>query len=459
MLRMMPTPPRILWPDPADCPGLSEHQREQLARATAGRFGLLTGTPGTGKTYTVGSLVDVLAEQYGRDSIALCAPTGKAAVRMTAAVRRSGTSLTATTIHTLLGIQRNGHDGDGWGFAFNANNPLQVDFVIADETSMIDTDLAASLLAACSTRTHVLWVGDPYQLSPVGHGAPLRDLIAARVPTGELREIHRNAGLIVHACAAIKDGKRWETCDHYDKATGLNLRHIDANKPERQLESLSAILQQISTSSKNSWHPVWDVQVILALNDKGPLARREVNRILQDQLNPFGCPHPDHHFRQHDKVICLKNHWAMDFASPSLQSHYVANGEIGKVLDVADPGRLVVELSQPDRIILAVLGKKVSKDSRLEDDAPAGGDWDLAYAITGHKFQGSQAPVVIVLIDESGGARRVCSREWLYTCLSRAEDLCITVGRRGVMEQFARRPQLEKRKTFLRELITGETSR
>src|SRR4030095_542560 len=190
---------RTLWPDPFRMSDLSRHQQEQLARATAGPLGALIGSPGTGKTYSVAALIRALADRYGLESTGICAPTGKAATRVTAAIQRYGVDLTATTIHRLLRVRhRHGHV-DRFRFEHDEDNPLAYRFIVIDESSMLDTDLAASLFSACAPGTHVLLVGDPYQLPPVGHGVPLRDLLQAQLPQGELIEIQRNAGLIVHA--------------------------------------------------------------------------------------------------------------------------------------------------------------------------------------------------------------------------------------------------------------------
>src|SRR5262245_18938904 len=199
---------RTLWPDPATLTDLSPHQREQLSRATAGPVGAFIGSPGTGKTFCIASLIRALADRHGLESIAVAAPTGKSATRCTAAIQRHGIDLTASTIHRLLGV-RNG-SSDVFRFEHGENNPLPYRFVLIDESSMLDTDLAASLFSTCAPGTHVLFVGDPYQLPPVGHGVPLRDLLHAGLPQGELTEIQRNAGMIVRACAAIKADRRFE---------------------------------------------------------------------------------------------------------------------------------------------------------------------------------------------------------------------------------------------------------
>lgn len=445
---------KLLWPDASRASSLSDHQRDKLALAMAARLGLLLGTPGTGKTYTTGALVDVLAEDYGMRSIAVCAPTGKAAVRMSAAMHRAGVPLRATTIHQLLEIGANGHDGGDWQFKRNAKNPLDQRFVIVDEASMVDTDLAAALFAALGAETHLLFVGDPYQLPPVGHGAPLRDLIAAGVPYGELTEIQRNAGLIVRACAAIRAGEDFEACDRFEEEAGRNLRHIEEEKAEQQLERLLTLFVRLADSGHN-WHPLWDVQVILATNDSGPLCRKAVNRLLQAHLNPLGVSSPDHSFRVGDKIICLRNHWGLDANDPRGNPHYIANGEIGEVLDVSRAGKIMVSFNRPERTIVAPVGKSKGEEEEGHSGTRSC-DFDLGYAITCHKSQGSEWPVVIVLIDNSSGARRICTREWLYTALSRASQLCITIGRLHSAQLIAKRPALDRRKTLLAERIRGE---
>ncbi len=424
--------------------GLSDHQSEQWHYASARPFGLLTGTPGTGKTYTVGTVVRELVDRIGDRAIAICAPTGKAAVRLGESLRRVGVNIQPRTIHSLLEIGRNGHDGEGWGFQRNENNPLDERVVIGDEMSMCDTDLAASLFRACAPGTHVLLVGDPYQLPPVGHGAPLRDLIAAGVPRGHLTEIQRNAGLIVKACAAIKDGKQFDTCALYNPDRGDNLKHIEAAEPEQQLLALEQIHRQFSKSQM--FDGLFKSQVIVPTNKSGDLGRREVNRRMQALLNPGGKSAPPNVFRRNDKIICLKNGWHQQIdGSPEA---YVANGEIGIVRDV-EPRVTIARFNSPDRSIRIPMAKQREDDS--EDGDGAGCDFDLGYAITAHKSQGSEWPCVIVLADPSPGARRVCTREWIYTAISRASQLCITIGRLGVLQQMTARVSLEKRKTFLVE--------
>ena len=458
------------WPAVADLPGLYPHQRDRLAAATARRLGLLTGKPGTGKTHTLGVLVAAIVNKYGRESVAVAAPTGKAAVRITQALRKAGVeSITAKTIHSLLEIDRNGHDGDGWGFKRNERNPLDAKYIFIDESSMLDTDLAAALLGACGWGAHVLLTGDTYQLPPVGHGCPLRDLTAAGVPNGELTEIHRNAGAIVRACHAIAAERPWTPARVSDgervypggivpalNADGItpdtNLWHFEESNEKRT----AGIVEQLATAAAR----VYGLEnvAVLVPTHKGDLGRIALNARLQTAFNAAGekAPGGSNPFRVGDPVICLRNGWHPDAVIPRTD-HYLANGETGIVREVSDRAA-VATFTRPNREVKFNVSKTKPPDDANgdsdEDNGKGRTDFDLAYAITGHKSQGSEWPVVIVVADGSAGARRVASREWLYTALSRASVLCITVGKLSVVEQAARRPALVRRRTFLRELMT-----
>jgi exodeoxyribonuclease V alpha subunit len=413
---------------------------------------LLVGTPGTGKTFATAAVVKEIIATHG-DDVAVCAPTGKAAVRLTQAMARYGIEGgRAVTIHQLLEIGRNGHDGDGWAFRRNANRPLVERFVIVDEASMLDTQLFAALLRACGHGTHLLLVGDPNQLPPVGHGSPLRDLITAGVPCATLTEVRRNGGEIVEACAAIRQGQRIKPWVSESDADG-NLRIVGTDDDaEEQLRYLQAAMIRQPRSGFEA------MQVIVATNS-GPLGRDVVNERLQAWFNSGGHRVEGNPYRVGDKVICLKNGWyrgqptnddAMDDYGGESEI-YLANGEMGTITHVAkDESRAEF----PGSVVLIPNRKRQTHE---EPDGGAASDFALGYAITCHKSQGSEWPVVFVLIDGSMGARNVCSREWLYTAISRAAESCVLVGKLGVAEMMIRRPVLGKRKTFLvEELCRGK---
>lgn len=438
----------VVWPLLAGLPGciddeISDHQNKKLTEAIQGPLAILGGSPGTGKTFTAAKVIGQLVEIYGAGQIGVAAPTGKAAVRLTEALAEYNLPLRARTWHSLLKVEQ-ADDGGGWSFEHNRNNPLPFKVLIGDESSMIDTDLAASIFAARARGTLVLLIGDINQLPPVGHGAPLRDMIAAGVPYGELTEIRRNSGVIVEACAAIRDGKRFEF--------GGNL--VGMHDPDQA----AAMLWRLQSESEKGFDPVWDCQVLVAVNRKSDLSRHELNKVLQGHLNPNPAVQ-NQPFRLNDKVVNTRNSWCPPVEDKQLEGDdvqtnergqvYVANGDLGRVVKV-EPKYFHVRLSSPDRLIVVPRG-----ESNSDDDSDTGCNWDLGYALSVHKSQGSEFPVVIVMVDDSAAASRVCTREWLYTAISRAKQCCYLIGKESVAQQFVKRTAIDKRTTFLRSLIVG----
>jgi ATP-dependent exoDNAse (exonuclease V) alpha subunit len=268
-----------LWPKPAELSVATGHQREQYALATRGPVGILAGNPGVGKSFIVAQIIRAVISEHGVSQTGIACPTGKAAQRINELLlEHSIHGIEATTMHRMLGVSRNGHDRKGWGFIHNSDNPLLKRFVFLDEQSMTDTDLWASTLAAISPGTHVLCVGDFAQLPPVGHGAPLRDMIAAGLPYGELTEVHRNGGDIVTACRDVKEGRPFRPSPCVNLEAGHNLPHVEAARPTLVLGALGNLLR----SCPAGIDPVWDVQVLCAINEKSEVSRKLLNAMLQN---------------------------------------------------------------------------------------------------------------------------------------------------------------------------------
>lgn len=449
----------------------SEHQLEQLRLATASRVGIFVGGPGSGKTFTLAFLLRDVIERYGKEAVAVCAPTGKAAVRATESLSSLGLTIRATTIHSLLEIGKTDLLGGKFTFQRCLGNPLPQKFIVVDESSMIDADLMASLLSACASGTHVLFIGDPYQLPPVGVGAPLRDMIAAGVATGELTEIRRNAGRIVHACQAIKTGQQIEWSPKMDLEAGENLKIVNVAS-----SSIMDVVRDI-LNNLDRFDCVWETQVIVGLNEKGACSRTILNEQLQNLLNPTGRTATRCKFRVGDKIICLKNaqlklccparvnlkDWELEdaknykdvvpLASFDAITGYTANGEIGRVVAVSDGqcvatfnnGQSLVKFGARSSFVNEGTGEKTGGDT----------DFDLAYAVTCHKLQGSEAPFVIIVADEA--ASQVATREWWYTAISRAKSMCVVVGPCSVVDRQVVKESTTRRKTFLRERIIEAT--
>lgn len=453
------------WP-PADAldPKATDHQRAEYAKATAGTIGILGGGPGCGKTWLVGALCEYLCKTLGADHIAIGAPTGKASVKITENLSKRNLPLRARTWHSLLLLLER-----------IPSKHFFAKVLIGDESSMLDTDLKAVIFRARATGTHVLLVGDINQLPPVGHGAPLRDLIAAGLPYGELSEVQRNCGMIVQACHLMRAGKAYPVLHSLadidiresdaGESAGRNLVRLETTNPD---ETIHQMLKAIRFAKNElGLSPIADCQVVTAVNKKSPLSRRELNKVLQDALNPghgaAGSP-----FRVGDKVVNGKNGFfpAVDYDSddPETSSNdrgevYVANGELGEVLDV-QPSLIVVKLNNPARVVKVPRGKANDSDKETEptedggeDSTGTGCSWELGYALSVHKSQGSEFPFVVVILDEYPGAKMICSREWIYTSDSRGKLVTVEIGREATALGMLRRVALTKRKTLLRERI------
>jgi exodeoxyribonuclease V alpha subunit len=370
----------------------------------------------------------------GLNDIAVGAPTGKAAVRMTETLDKAGISKRARTWYSLL-----------WSLPEDGKLPFKVLF--GDETSMDDLPLMAAILRARAPGTHLMLVGDPNQLPPVGNGAPFRDMINAEIASGHLTEIHRNDGQIVIACGRIRDKQSWfDLCN----IPGGNLHFHDETKPDDQLETLDSLLAGLTA---------WESQVLVPLNDKGPVCRKIVNERLQKLYNADGEKIAGSRFRVGEKVVCLKNSWFESYSMISSEFDsetndrgelYIANGELGEITQAHSKG-FCVKLDSTSRTVIVPAKKDLVGGTEDAKETGTGCNFDLGYALSVHKSQGSSFPHVFILVDDTAG--RVCDASWVLTAKSRAEKHAHYIGSRQTIERFCRVQRLDERKTFLRERI------
>jgi exodeoxyribonuclease V alpha subunit len=428
----------IDWPSLENL-NLSPHQKLVGTQALnpASNIAILGGSPGTGKTWLVSELVIAFEQLIGLDNVLVGAPTGKASVRVTENLQAKQIALRARTWHSLL-----------MQLEMQKEEFFHQKVLISDESSMLDTDLFANIMRHIPRGSLFLIVGDCNQLPPVGHGAPMRDLIAAGVPYGELTEIIRNSGGIVETCAAIRDQKPWHSGD--------NLLLVETEQPANQLTEIENILKEAKASGLD---PVWDCQVVVAVNEKSPLSRGVVNLHLQSILNrqPGEEVKGRVGFRVGDKVVNTKNGFfnsliaqefggAEDVEANDKEEVFIANGELAKVESV-DAGSMVCTLDSPSRRVQIFFG------------AEGGCTFELGYALSVHKSQGSDWPWVIVVLDDYPGAKMVCDRSWLYTAISRAKQKCWLVGKKQTAVRMCKVSKIWHRKTFLRERILSARSR
>ena len=404
----------------------SDDQWRGVTQALEHRLSILTGGPGTGKSATMRTLVDLLKDN--RRSARLCAPTGKAARRLSEL-----TGVDATTIHRLLEWAPDG------GFTRDASHPIEgCDVLIVDEASMLSVHLAEALLAAVGPRTHVLLVGDVDQLAPVGPGRVLEDLLelqadgaggtggdARTVPATRLTEVFRQAArsLIVRAAHAINAGEVPDAVAGPDDVRDFFL--ITRDGPQ----AIFAEVCELAASRLPSHYDLdaaADVQVLAPMH-KGPLGIDALNAELRARLNPDGIPIAGTGLRVGDKVMQTRNSY----------EHDLFNGERGVLLHHDD---------QRDRVLFAGEdGRRVSIPVDALDTLR------LAYAATVHKAQGSQARAIVVPVFR--GHQIMLTRNLVYTAVTRAQEVCVVVGERAALSLAVGRTDARRRHTRLRELV------
>lgn len=437
-LRTANTAARCFPSIPAD--GLAE---DQIAAVEAFRWAsvfCLVGAPGTGKTYTLARIVKTL--QDAGLIVDLCAPTGKAAKQMSLALANTCGG-TAVTIHSLLEPTV---DEDSGEFRFGRDEaaPLECDVLVVDELSMVDIRLMRSLLRAVRDTTRLLLVGDPYQLPSVGPGAVLRDLLRAGVPAFELRQIKRNAGDIVRACHAIKDGRSPAglACGKLDLDGGHNWRHIEAANPEQIRDVIERLVRDLLP--KMQLNMMWDVQVISPINEKGELSCDAVNKLLRPILNAGFETVGKFPLAVGDKVLRTKN---AQVDGREIENEQVADGGDGKIRVVNGDIGIIREISDKTVTVEFKYPGRLANLKRSEHDLK------LAYCMTCHKLQGSECQVVILPIHQSFARMPMVTREWIYTAMSRAKRFLVTVGDVDALDGIVPRVGMHQRQTMLARLL------
>ena len=397
---------------------LSLEQKEALQQALQEGVLLITGGPGTGKTTTIRALIS-LFKRRGQQ-VALAAPTGRAAKRITEA-----TGEEACTIHRLL--EYGFSEERGFYFFRNEERPLSADVVIVDEFSMVDLLLLYNLTKALSPQTRLIMVGDPDQLPSVGAGNVLRDVVNSQnIPRVHLQTIFRQAqeSMIVVNAHRINQGQ----------FPRLNVKNkdfyfIDQEELEK-IASMVVYLCQKKLPRYGAYHPIEDVQVIT------PMRRTEVgvdnlNQLLQASLNP---PSPQKaevkrgatFYRLGDKVMQIRNNYRKE----------VYNGDMGRVSSVdLEEGEVTVQYPE-----VGGYRPVVYQLNELEELV-------LSYAVSVHKSQGSEYPVVILPVVTQHYV--MLQRNLLYTGVTRAKQLAVLIGTKKALGIAVNNQKGQERYTFL----------
>ncbi|MCB1062476.1 MAG: ATP-dependent RecD-like DNA helicase [Verrucomicrobiae bacterium] len=388
---------------------LGREQRDAVTEALKQRVLIITGGPGVGKTTILNAVLRILVRKQVKP--VLCAPTGRAAKRLS-----ESTGTNAVTIHRLLEVLPEG------GFARGRSHRLEGELFVVDEASMIDAPLMQRLLEAIPEQGHLLLVGDVDQLPSVGPGRVLGDLIeSGAVPVSRLTAIFRQAAAsrIITAAHAINQG---QLPDLDAGGADSDFFFLERSDPDSLLKTIVEVVSE-RLPARYRFDPLRDIQVLTPMN-RNSLGTRNLNAVLQAALNPaeawkFEIERFGMTYRAGDKVIQTRNNYEKE----------VFNGDIGVIREITtDPARIAVQF-----------------EGQREVDYEPGelDELQLAYAITIHKSQGSEFPVVVMPVSTQHFI--MLQRNLVYTGLTRGKRLVVMIGDRKAFAMAVQKRDSQKR--------------
>ena len=391
---------------------LNDEQKSAVQNSIESKINIINGGPGVGKTTVLKQLIAVVKrEGY---SVLLCAPTGRAAQRMA-----ESTGTPAFTIHRAL--EYNPMES---GFSKNTQNPLEYDFIVVDEFSMVDIYMMHSLLAAIDKKSHLVIIGDTNQLPSIGPGSILKDLIESGcITVSRVEKIYRQAAqskIIVNA-HRINQGQMVETTT--DEKSDFYF--ISTKNDESTLEKITDL---VGNRIENAFgiDPKSGIQLLTPIHDQ-VLGTKNLNNVIQNILNPSheeGLKKGNFTYRKYDNIMQIKNNY----------DKLVFNGDVGIVDRIAQDG------------ILATFAEQEVFYSKKEMD-----EITLSYAITIHKSQGSEYPAVIIPISHKYSP--MLDRSLLYTAVTRGKSLVIVIGSKNLFERALQNEISRRRNTCLKEKL------
>lgn len=414
-----------------------EHQREAIIKAQQSGLLVITGGPGTGKTTTINCIIQ-LYEEKGLE-VALAAPTGRAAKRMTETTGRE-----AKTLHRLLEIAFS-KDAHQQHFERNEEYPLECDVLIVDESSMMDISILYHLLKAVPIGMRLILVGDKDQLPSVGPGKVLKDIIscAGYIDVVVLKKIFRQAmeSDIVMNAHKINQGIQLDLQENKK-----DFFFIKRSQPQQMIDELITLvktrLPKFAKCNANE-----GIQVLTPMR-KGLLGVENLNISLQKALNPPTKNKREKEyrgtiFREGDKIMQIRNNYSVEWQIVNAHNFKidegtgVFNGDIGTIIDI--------------NLFSEQLKVKFDDDRQVTYEFNNLDELELAYAITIHKSQGSEYPVVVIPIFK--GPPMLLSRNLLYTAITRAKQYVVLVGMTDVVEMMINNNREVMRNTSLNERI------
>ncbi len=412
-LRDIDTEKALAWVQEKLKMELATNQQEAVKQALEEKVQVITGGPGTGKSTITKAILHISSKLT--EHILLAAPTGRAAKRMSEICKRK-----ATTIHSLLEF-----DPKGFGFKRNQDNPLICDLLIVDEASMIDTVLMHSLIKAVPDHARVIFVGDIDQLPSVGPGNVLKDLInSSCVPVTCLKEIFRQA----RGSRIITNAHRINRGVFPDISNEAKSDLFFISKEESE-EVLSCVKDLVAfrLPQKYDLNPIEDIQVLAPMK-RGAIGIDNLNLVLQQTLNPHGqgIQRMGTTYKEQDKVMQIRNNYNKE----------VFNGDVGRITQIDETEQqLVVAFDQ---------NSVVYEFSELDELV-------LAYAVSVHKYQGSECPCVVMPVHTTHF--KMLQRNLLYTGVTRGKKLVVLIGNKKGLALAVHNEEVLLRHTGLAQAI------
>ena len=416
---------------------LSEKQKEAIKKVNENNVTVITGGPGTGKTTILKTLIDIY-KIHGK-KVVLCAPTGRAAKRIT-----ETTGEEAKTLHRLLEIGKIEDD------VKNVNNsnitPIDADVIVVDEISMVDMFLMNYLLKAVYLGTKLVLVGDADQLPSVGPGNILKDIIeSGAIETIHLNEIFRQAAKskIILNAHRVNEGNQFIKSNESEDELKQDFFYINENNQEKMLYELVSLCKGRLQNYGN--YNFFDNIQILTPTKKGMLGTKELNKVLQKELNPSVVGKREKKsgeiiFREGDRVMQTKNNYDLYWEKQEENGTGIFNGELGRIQKVNEEEKQIRVKFDDGKTAWYLY----SDLDQLEH----------AYSITIHKSQGSEFDVVIMVAPTA--APMLLTRNLLYTGITRAKKLLIIIGIDNVVDYMIQNVDSKKRNTGLKQKIIEE---
>ncbi len=411
---------------------LAKKQRDAAVTALSSGIMVLTGGPGTGKTTTINAIISIM--EMLNIKVALTAPTGRAAKRMSQLTNRD-----AKTVHRLLGAQMLGNNHI---FAHDEENPLDCDVIILDEASMVDTSLMAAFLRAVKPGGRIILSGDSDQLPSVGAGNVLRDIIdSGVVSTVKLTDIFRQSeeSLIIVNAHRINNGEMPELSDRT-----RDFFFMHRNNPSNVAKTVTELYKS-RLPKTYGLNPMSDIQ-ILSPTKKGVTGTVELNRMLQMSINPPSQSKNEYKygqtvFREGDKVMQTRNNYDIEYTTEKGENGVgIYNGDMGTIDSIHTGERYMIITFDDGKVI--------------EYPFTSVEDLDLAYAITVHKSQGNEFSYVVMPL--SSYMPMLMTRNLFYTAITRAKTMVVLVGSERIVENMTKNNSYTKRFTGLLERLLRE---